>query len=155
MLTLHTTAPNFTLLGQDEQLHSLSDYLGQYVILYFYPRDLTAGCTLQAETYQNLQPEFTALNTKIIGISRDTVKRHQRFCEAKGLDFLLLADPEETVCNLYDVMKEKMMYGKQVRGIQRSTFIINPSGELIAINRNVKAKLDPMATLELLKTLQD
>lgn len=155
MLTLHTTAPNFTLLGQDEQLHSLSDYLGQYVILYFYPRDLTAGCTLQAETYQNLQPEFTALNTKIIGISRDTVKRHQRFCEAKGLDFLLLADLEETVCNLYDVMKEKMMYGKQVRGIQRSTFIINPSGELIAINRNVKAKLDPMATLELLKTLQD
>ncbi|MGL6058818.1 MAG: peroxiredoxin [Culicoidibacterales bacterium] len=155
MLTLHTTAPNFTLLGQDEQLHSLSDYLGQYVILYFYPRDLTAGCTLQAETYQNLQPEFTALNTKIIGISRDTVKRHQRFCEAKRLDFLLLADPEETVCNLYDVMKEKMMYGKQVRGIQRSTFIINPSGELIAINRNVKAKLDPMATLELLKTLQD
>ncbi|MGL5916301.1 MAG: peroxiredoxin [Culicoidibacterales bacterium] len=154
MLDLQTLAPDFTLTGQDEVLHTLNDYRGQYVVLYFYPRDLTAGCTLQAETYQQLQAEFTDLNTIIIGISRDTVKRHQRFCEAKGLEFLLLADPEETVCNVYGVMKDKMMYGKQVRGIQRSTFIIDPAGLLVAANRNVKAKLDPVATLELLKNLQ-
>ncbi|MGL4953225.1 MAG: peroxiredoxin [Culicoidibacterales bacterium] len=154
MLDLQTLAPDFTLTGQDEVLHTLNDYRGQYVVLYFYPRDLTAGCTLQAETYQQLQAEFTDLNAIIIGISRDTVKRHQRFCEAKGLEFLLLADPEETVCNVYGVMKDKMMYGKQVRGIQRSTFIIDPAGLLVAANRNVKAKLDPVATLELLKNLQ-
>lgn len=151
MIELYTQAPNFTLFGQDEQAHSLHDYQGQYIVLYFYPRDLTAGCTLQAETYQDLTAEFTALNAKVIGISRDTIKRHQKFCETKGLEFLLLADPEEDVCHLYGVMKDKVMYGKAVRGIERSTFIISPTGEILDIQRNVKAKLDPDATLAKLK----
>lgn len=153
MFELHTLAPDFTLVGQDENTHTLSDYRGQYIVLYFYPRDLTPGCTLQAETYQDFTADFATLNAKVIGISRDTVKKHQKFCDAKGLEFLLLADTDETVCNLYGVMKDKIMYGKEVRGIERSTFIINPDGEFISIDRNVKAKLDPEKTLETLKTL--
>lgn len=154
MPTLPTIAPDFALYGQDGQLHNLADFRGQYIVLYFYPRDLTPGCSLQAETYQALQADFQALNAKLIGISRDTVKRHQKFCEAKGLDFLLLADPDETVCEQYGVMKAKMMYGKQVRGIERSTFILNPEGAIIDSQRNVKAKLDPEATLARLHALQ-
>lgn len=154
MIELNTLAPNFTLYGQDEQLHTLSDYRGKYVVLYFYPRDLTAGCSLQAENYQASLREFEKINATIVGISRDTVKRHQKFCETKGLSFLLLADPDETVCEQFGVMQQKMMYGKQVRGIQRSTFIINPQGVCVNIARNVKAKLDTDATLTLLKQLQ-
>lgn len=131
-------APDFILPGSDGQDHSLSLYKGKRIILYFYPRDNTPGCTNQALGFKECFDQFTAANTVILGVSRDTVASHEKFITKHALPFILLSDRDETVCKLYDVLKEKKMCGKVGIGIERSTFVINEEGVIEAIHRKVK-----------------
>ena len=131
-------APNFTLMGSDEKEHSLSDYLGRKVILYFYPRDNTPGCSKEAEAFRDAFETFDAQNAVILGISRDTIASHNKFIAKYNLPFVLLSDRDETVCKLYDVLKEKTLYGRTSIGVERSTFLINEEGVLTKIYRKVK-----------------
>ncbi|EMU53844.1 redoxin [Clostridium butyricum DKU-01] len=121
-------APDFKLLGSDKKEHKLSDYINKKVILYFYPKDNTPGCSREAQDFKESIKDFTDNNTIIIGISRDSIKSHDKFIEKYDLPFLLLSDEEETVCNLYGVLKEKTMFGKKCFGIERSTFLIDENG---------------------------
>lgn len=131
-------APDFTLVGSDKKEHKLSDYLNKKVILYFYPKDNTPGCSQEAQDFKNLIDKFNEKDTVVIGISRDSLKSHDKFIEKYGLPFLLLSDEEEVVCNLYGVLKEKTMFGKKVFGIERSTFVINEEGIITEVYRKVK-----------------
>jgi len=140
MVKLNEKAPDFTLMGSDGKEHSLSEYLGRKVILYFYPRDNTPGCTLEAESFRDNHDDYQKENAVVLGISRDTLDSHDKFIDKLGLPFVLLSDAESTVCTLYDVLKEKNMYGKKSIGIARSTFIIDEKGTIIYENRKVKAE---------------
>lgn len=131
-------APDFTLMGSDEKEHKLSDYLGRKVILYFYPRDNTPGCSREAEAFRDAFETLDAQNAVILGISRDTIASHNKFIAKYNLPFVLLSDRDETVCKLYDVLKEKTMYGRTSIGVERSTFLINEEGVLTKIYRKVK-----------------
>lgn len=131
-------APNFSLIGSDNNTHSIDDFLGKNVVLYFYPKDNTQGCTNEAINFRDSKEILNELDTIIIGISKDSVKSHERFIEKKELNFLLLADEDKSVCQLYDVLKEKNMYGKKTIGIERSTFIINKDGYIVKEFRKVK-----------------
>lgn len=131
-------APEFTLMGSDNKEHKLSDYIGKKVILYFYPKDNTPGCSTQAQNFRDHHVTFTDNNTVVLGISRDSLKSHDKFITKYDLPFVLLSDETQEVCNLYGVMKEKMMFGKKVFGIERSTFIIDENGMLSEIYRKVK-----------------
>lgn len=131
-------APDFTLMGSNEKEHSLSDYLGRKVILYFYPRDNTPGCSREAEAFRDAFETLDAKNAIILGISRDTIASHNKFIAKYNLPFVLLSDRDETVCKLYDVLKEKTMYGRTSIGVERSTFLINEEGILTKIYRKVK-----------------
>ncbi len=137
MIKLHEKALDFTLKGSDKNNHSLSDYLGKNVILYFYPKDHTPGCTLEAEKFRDEYDTYENLNAVILGVSRDSLESHDQFIKDLDLPFTLLSDPLEKVSSLYDVLKEKEKDGKKVMGIQRSTFIIDEDGILIYENRNV------------------
>lgn len=131
---------NFTLKETDGKDISLEDFKGKNVVLYFYPRDNTAGCTTEAVEFRDLYDEFQKLNTVILGISRDSLKSHAKFREKQNIPFLLLSDPMEEVHNLFGVMKLKKMYGREYMGVERSTFVFDKSGELVKEFRNVKAK---------------
>lgn len=131
-------APDFTLMGSDKKEHKLSDYLNKKVILYFYPKDNTPGCSQEAQDFKNAIEEFNKKDTIIIGVSRDSLKSHDKFIAKYELPFLLLSDEEEVVCNLYGVLKEKTMFGKKCFGIERSTFVINEDGIITNIFRKVK-----------------
>ena len=133
-------APDFTLMGSDGKEHKLSEYRGKKVILYFYPKDNTPGCTTEACDFRDNINEINNLNAIVIGISKDNLNSHNKFIEKFNLPFTLLSDEEKVVCELYDVIKEKNMYGKKVLGIERSTFIINEEGILIKEFRKVKVK---------------
>ena len=133
-------APNFTLIGSDDQSHCLHDYKGKKVVLYFYPRDNTPGCTTQAQAFRDAFDQFNDKNTVILGVSRDSVTTHKNFVKKHDLPFILLSDFEEIAVNLYGVLKEKMMYGKKAIGIERSTFVINEEGVIEHIYRKVKVK---------------
>lgn len=140
MIEINCAVPDFTLMGSDNQEHKLSQYRGKKVILYFYPRDNTPGCSTEACNFRNSNDVFINKNAIIIGISRDSLKSHTKFIEKFNLPFILLSDEKEEVCNLFNVIKEKNMYGKKVFGIERSTFIINEEGILIKEYRKVKVK---------------
>ncbi len=131
-------APNFSLMGSDSNTHSIGDFLGKNIVLYFYPKDNTQGCTNEAINFRDSKEILDELDTVIIGISKDSVKSHERFIEKQELNFLLLADEDKSVCQLYDVLKEKNMYGKKTIGIERSTFIINKDGYIVKEFRKVK-----------------
>ncbi len=130
--------PNFSLPATGDQNLSLKDFLGQNIVLYFYPKDNTPGCTLESCTFEKMQGDFKKHNTVILGVSRDSLKSHERFREKFNLTFDLLADTEEKLCQLFDVIKPKNMFGKKVRGIERSTFLIDATGKLIQEWRKVK-----------------
>lgn len=140
MIEINCAVPDFTLMGSDNQEHKLSQYRGKKVILYFYPRDNTPGCSTEACNFRDSNDVFINKNAIIIGISRDSLKSHTKFIEKFNLPFILLSDEKEEVCNLFNVIKEKNMYGKNVFGIERSTFIINEEGILIKEYRKVKVK---------------
>ena len=129
----------------------LSDYRGQYVVLYFYPKDNTPGCTQEGQGFRDAINQFAALNAVILGVSRDTIRSHESFKCKQEFPFDLLSDEEEKLCHLFDVIKMKNMYGKQVRGIERSTFLINPEGILVKEWRKVKVKSHVDEILQSLK----
>ena len=143
MLEVGTKAPVFTLPDQNGKIHSLEDYRGQKVILYFYPKDNTPGCTKQACGYSERYPQFMEKGVEILGVSKDTVVSHKRFEEKQGLTFTLLSDPERKVIQAYDVWKEKKNYGKVSMGVVRTTYLIDEEGVIIRANDKVKAADDP------------
>ena len=135
---LGNPAPDFTLKDQDGKLHSLSDYRGSWAVLYFYPKDMTSGCTLEAQEFRDHEYELSDLDAIVIGVSADDVKSHKKFCSEQSLNFTLLSDPEQEACELYGVWKLKSMYGNKYWGIERTTFLINPEGKVAKIYDRVK-----------------
>ena len=125
MLSIGTKAPDFTLPDQNGEMKSLSDYKGQKVILYFYPKDMTSGCTKQACAFSELYPQFREKGAVVLGVSKDSVASHKRFEEKHSLPFTLLSDTEKTVIQAYDVWKEKKLYGKTSYGVVRTTYLID------------------------------
>ncbi|MBQ1320143.1 MAG: peroxiredoxin [Solobacterium sp.] len=150
MLAIGTKAPDFTLPDQNGDMHALKDYRGRKVILYFYPKDNTAGCTKQACSYTAMRPQFAEKGAVILGISKDTVASHKRFEEKQNLGITLLADPERQVIEAYDVWKEKKLYGKTSMGVVRTTYLIDEAGTIIRADDKVKAALDAVNMLEAL-----
>lgn len=140
MLEQGSMAPDFTLSDQSGKSHSLSDYRDQWIILYFYPKDLTPGCTTEACNFRDEFPNFQKLNTVILGVSKDSVKRHSTFAQKYKLPFLLLSDEAGEVCDKYEVWKEKSMYGKTYMGIIRSSYLIDPEGKISRVYPKVKVK---------------
>lgn len=137
---LNMEAPNFTLLNEKEEKVTLSDYRGKKVILYFYPKDMTPGCTTEACDFRDQHAAFADLNAVILGISADDAKKHTKFIEKYGLPFSLLVDEDHEVCEKYGVWVLKKMYGKEFMGIERSTFLINEEGIVEKEWRKVKVK---------------
>ena len=150
MLETGIKAPDFSLLDQNGKMRSLSEFLGQRIILYFYSKDMTSGCTKQACGFAELYPQFQEKGTVIIGISKDTAASHQKFAEKYKLPFILLADPEKEVIQAYDVWKEKNMYGKSTMGVVRTTYLINENGIILGAYTKVKAAENPHQMLQAL-----
>lgn len=143
MLEVGIKAPDFELPDQNGDMHKLSDYLGKKVILYFYPKDNTPGCTKQACGFSELFPQFNEKGAVILGVSKDSIASHKKFEEKYGLTFTLLSDIERKVIELYDVWKEKKNYGKVSMGVVRTTYLIDENGFIIKANYKVKASDDP------------
>lgn len=150
---LNMTVPEFSATMTGSQGFTLSDYKGKTIVLYFYPKDNTPGCTTESIRFRELYPEFQKANTEIFGISRDSIRSHDGFRAKLDLPFQLISDPDETVCIMFDVMKMKNMYGKQARGVERSTFVIDGSGTLVKEWRGVKVPGHVDEVLEYVKTL--
>lgn len=149
MLEVGTKAPEFTLPDQNGEMHSLSDYRGQKVVLYFYPKDSTPGCTKQACNFGELLPQFREKGAVVIGVSKDSVASHKKFEEKYGLPFTLLSDVERMVIEAYDVWKEKKNYGKVSMGVVRTTYLIDEEGIIIKAVGNVKAAENPAQMFEM------
>lgn len=152
-ITVGQTVPDFTATATGDKTVNFSDYQGKNVVLYFYPKDSTPGCTQEGQDFKAHFAEFSALNCVIFGVSRDSIRAHENFKCKQEFPFDLLSDPEEQLCQLFDVIKMKSMYGKQVRGIERSTFLINSAGVLVKEWRKVKVANHVNEVLEQLKQL--
>ena len=150
---LNQVVPEFKLPSTGGKTFKLSDYLGKTVVIYIYPKDSTPGCTTQGQQFRDAYAEFQAANTEIFGISRDSLKSHENFKAKFSFPFDLLSDADELACGLFNVMKMKNMYGKQVRGIERSTFVINAKGILVKEWRGVKADGHANEVFNFVKTL--
>ena len=152
-IKLNAPIPEFSALKATSETEVSSGTLtDKFSVLYFYPKDSTSGCTLESQDFSRLHDEFVALDCQIFGISRDSIKSHENFKAQQSMPFELISDPDEALCNAFDVMKMKNMYGKQVRGVERSTFLIDQSGVLVAEWRKVKV---PGHADEVLETLRD
>ena len=150
MLEVGLKAPDFTLPDQNGELHSLADYKGKKVILYFYPKDNTPGCTKQACGFSERYPQITEKGAVVLGVSKDSVASHKKFETNYGLKFTLLADPELNVIKAYDVWQEKKKYGKVSMGIVRTTYLIDEEGIIVKAIGKVKAADNPEQMLGLL-----
>ena len=150
MLEIGTKAPEFKLLDQNGEEHTLEDYKGKKVILYFYPKDNTPGCTKQACGFTLLYPQFTEKGAVVLGVSKDTVASHKKFEEKQELAITLLADPELEAIKAYDVWQEKNMYGKKTMGVVRTTYLIDEDGMITKAFSKVKAADNPQQMLDLL-----
>ncbi len=150
MLEIGTTAPDFTLPDQNGTPVTLSSFRGQKVILYFYPKDMTAGCTKQACGFRELYPQFRERGAVVLGVSKDSVASHKKFGEKYGLPFLLVSDPDLTAIQAYDVWKEKNMYGRKTMGVVRTTYLIDEEGVIVKAMGKVKAADNPRQMLDLL-----
>ncbi|MFU8836884.1 MAG: peroxiredoxin [Thiohalomonadaceae bacterium] len=137
-VSLNEKVPDFSLPATGDQQLSLKDFKGKNLVIYFYPKDSTPGCTTEGQNFRDHHDAFTALNTVILGVSRDSIKSHENFKAKQDFPFELLSDADETLCQLFDVIKEKNMYGKTVLGIERSTFLIDSQGTLRQAWRKVK-----------------
>jgi peroxiredoxin Q/BCP len=153
MTNLPYPAPQVHLPRDGGDIMNLADLKPSAVVLFFYPRDNTSGCTVEAKTFTSLLPEFEALNTKAIGISKDSVKSHDKFVLKQNLKVPLLSDEDGDVCEKFDVWKEKSMYGKTYFGIERSTFLVNSEGQVVREWRKVKVAGHVVAVLEAVKEL--
>ena len=143
MLEIGTKAPDFTLPDQNGNIHSLSEYRGKKVILYFYPKDNTPGCTKQACGFAERYPQFTEKGAVVLGVSKDSVASHKKFEEKYGLPFTLFADPELAAIQAYDVWQEKKNYGKTYMGVVRTTYLIDENGKIVKAFDKVKAADNP------------
>jgi peroxiredoxin Q/BCP len=133
---------------------TLADYAGQWLVLYFYPKDSTPGCTTEGLDFNALLPKFKKLNATVLGVSRDSVKSHDNFCAKQGFKFALVSDADEKLCQAFDVIHEKNMYGRKVLGVVRSTFLISPDGRIAQEWRGAKVPGHAEAVLEALKAHQ-
>lgn len=140
-------APEFSLVDQNEKTHTLADYAGQYVLLYFYPKDMTPGCTTQACTFRDSMNDFEGSGVQVLGISADSVEKHKKFAEKYSLNFPLLSDEEKTMLQDYEVWKEKSMFGKKYMGIQRDSFLVGPDGTVVKYYKKVKPADHPAEVL--------
>lgn len=145
------TAPDFTMLRDGGETVSLSDFAGKYLVLYFYPKDNTPGCTTEGKEFTAHKSDFAALNAEIVGVSRDSVKKHDNFIAKQELDIILGADLEGKVTEDYGVWVEKSMYGKTYMGIQRATFLIGPDGKIVHTWPKVRVKGHVAEVLETLR----
>ena len=145
--------PRLTVATTKDEALKLSSLKGKNLILYFYPKDSTPGCTTEGQNFRDLYAEFQGLNTEIFGISRESLRSHQNFITKQSFPFDLISDPDEVLCNAFDVIKEKNMYGRKYMGIERSTFIFDSKGKLRHEIRKVKVKGHADAVLELIKEL--
>lgn len=152
IIILNEIVPDFQLPATSGKTFKLSDYLGKNLVLYFYPKDSTPGCTTQGMQFRDAYNDFQTLRTEIFGISRDNLKSHENFKAKFIFPFELLSDPEEVACAMFNVMKMKNMYGKQIRGIERSTFVINKEGALIKEWRGVKVDGHVAEVLKFIQT---
>ncbi len=152
MLEIGTQAPEFNLPDQNGVMRSLSEFAGKKVVLYFYPRDNTAGCTKQACGFGELLPQFTEKGAVVVGVSKDSVASHKKFEEKYGLPFILLSDVDKTAIQEYDVWKEKKNYGKVTMGVVRTTYLIDENGVVIKAYGNVKAAENPAEMLAALES---
>lgn len=153
MLEIGTKAPEFSLPDQNGEMKSLVDYRGQKVILYFYPKDMTAGCTKQACAFSELYPQFREAGAVILGVSKDSVTSHKKFEEKYGLPFTLLSDTNKEVIQAYHVWKEKKNYGKISMGVVRTTYLIDENGIIIKAFGKVKAAENPAQMLKALGSI--
>ena len=145
--------PDFEIASTGNTTFRLSARAGRTLVLYFYPKDNTPGCTTEGEQFRDLHKEFAGIDCTVLGVSRDTVKSHENFKSKMSFPFDLLADPEEVLCQQFGVMKLKNMYGKQVRGIERSTFVIDRAGKVCRQWRGVKVPGHAQEVLEFVRTL--
>lgn len=151
MLEVGMKAPEFTLPDKDGNMVSLADFAGKKVVLYFYPRDNTPGCTRQACAFASAYEEFKNINAVVIGISKDSVTSHQKFAEKHGLPFILLSDPERAAIEAYGVWQEKKNYGKVSMGVVRSTFVIDENGVIEKVMPKVKPDTNAAEILQYLR----
>lgn len=152
-ITIGKKIPNFTSPATGEQSISLSDLNGKKVVIYFYPKDNTPGCTTEGQNFRDAYAKFKRAKTVILGVSRDTVKTHENFKAKHEFPFDLLSDKDETLCKLFDVIKEKKLYGKTHMGIERSTFLIDEKGTLMQEWRKVKVAGHVDEVLEAVKSM--
>ncbi len=147
--------PDFTGATTSGTTFRLSDYSGKKnVVLYFYPKDSTPGCTTEGQNFRDLYDEFQSLDTEIFGVSRDSMRRHENFKAKQNFPFELISDEDESICKLFDVIKLKKLYGREYMGIERSTFLINKAGTLTHEWRKVKVKGHVAEVLQAVKSLQ-
>ena len=148
MLETGVKAPDFSLPDQNGEMHTLEEYRGKKVVLYFYSKDNTPGCTKQACNFGELYPQFQEKGAVVIGISKDSIASHKKFQEKYGLPFTLLSDPELSAIQAYDVWQEKNMYGKKTMGVVRTTYLIDEQGMIVKAMGKVKAAENPAQVLE-------
>ena len=151
MLKIGDIAPDFTLLDSEGRAHKLSDYLGRKIVLYFYPKDNTPGCTRQACAFASAYDEFKNRDMVVIGISRDSVASHKKFSEKYNLPFIILSDPDLVAIQSYGVWQEKKLYGKTSFGVVRTTFIIDENGKISSVMPKVKPDTNAMEILNNIK----
>lgn len=140
MFQVGDTVPNFTATATSDITVELDALQGKWVVIYFYPKDSTPGCTTEGQDFRDNYADFQALNCEVFGVSRDKIRSHENFKAKQEFPFELITDPEEDLCNHFDVIKEKKNYGKTYMGIERSTFLIGPDGKLVAEWRKVRVK---------------
>lgn len=150
---LNSPVTDFELPATSNKVFKLSEYAGKTLVIYFYPKDNTPGCTTQGMQFRDNYADFQAANAEIVGVSRDSLKSHENFKAKFSFPFELLADTEELACSIFGVMKMKNMYGKQVRGVERSTFVIDNNGVLVKEWRGVKVDGHALEVLNFIKTL--
>ena len=151
-IQINKKAPDFKLASTSNKIFKLSG-IKSGVVMYFYPKDNTPGCTLEGQDFRDNYKEFTKLNAEILGVSRDSIKSHENFKDKQGFPFQLLSDPDEVMCKSFDVMREKSMYGKKYIGVDRSTFLINSKGLVVKEWRSVKVKGHVLEVLQALKEI--
>jgi peroxiredoxin Q/BCP len=152
MLDTGDAIPDLPLALSGGNISSVGEYAGRWLVLYFYPKDSTPGCTTEGQDFNALLPKFRKLGAEVLGVSRDSVKSHDNFCAKQGFRFSLISDRDEALCRAFAVIKEKNMYGRKVLGIERSTFLIDPRGRIAHGWRGVKVPGHAQAVLDQLTT---
>ncbi|MFC0267762.1 peroxiredoxin [Kushneria aurantia] len=154
-LEIGDTAPDITLDATSGERFNPTAFAGEQLVVYFYPKDATPGCTTEGQNFRDLSDAFSAANTRIVGVSRDSLRQHENFKAKHEFGFELVSDPDEQLCRAFDVIKLKKLYGKEHEGIERSTFLIDRDGKIAAAWRKVKVDGHATEVLEAARTLND